>query len=489
MVIVMRRRKISIALFASLLCSPLTVEAQFGNSDNIVRDAFIYKDSAYLMLLPEPLTGGGVRTMSVTPNGSAAVMLRFPRSFTKKNFEAFTGGKPPTLSELSQAEILLYSAADKTTRKLWTGNLAMSGQDWIVPFKNTDTFFARLQELKVGDSGQPSTTERFALINSAGVRWLEMPKLPNDEEAYYVVAASPTQAKVLIFSIQISMPVTASPDNRPAQIPERTVMFNVLGPQGWLGAWQPFKQHFVPYAVSFDSSGNLVRLQGANLAATENRSPWFDKMLNISTMQWSALKQAEFESNQSPEEKDPTVPTAGLMELQIPFIKSKLTTQTAIIAYPKPDSKTEFESRVVAFDSEPPTLASNLGSVYYISRGVAYVRDIAKLPKKVYEDAMIAAERAKLLSQVKQVGTSLLMYAADYDDILPSANGFNASLIDPYLRNQELTSGFVYTFAGGNITDLKDPANTLLGYVEGPGGRAEVYADGHAKWKPNSNNP
>ena len=66
-------------------------------------------------------------------------------------------------------------------------------------------------------------------------------------------------------------------------------------------------------------------------------------------------------------------------------------------------------------------------------------------------------------------------------DQLPGPDAFR-SAVSPYLKNDKLLDGFVYTFPGGSINKIQSPAETELGYVDTSGGRAVVYADGHAKF-------
>jgi hypothetical protein len=108
-------------------------------------------------------------------------------------------------------------------------------------------------------------------------------------------------------------------------------------------------------------------------------------------------------------------------------------------------------------------------------------RDIAIAPIEVIKKAREAAERAVTLSNAKQVGLAIIMYAADNDDIVPA--NLSSDQIMPYLMNADLLNGFVMTWSGGNIGEIKNPAETELGYVTGPGGSAIIYADGHVKWK------
>lgn len=138
---------------------------------------------------------------------------------------------------------------------------------------------------------------------------------------------------------------------------------------------------------------------------------------------------------------------------------------------------------LVAFDAPIASLSPGLNAVAYVTDDVLLVRTIVKVPKSIYVEALAAAKRAEALSKVKQVGTALMIYASDYDDNLPTDRDLNG-ILDPYLKNSDLLAGFNYTFKGGNLQKVDKPAETELGYVIGPGGRAVVYADGHARWVP-----
>ncbi len=149
-------------------------------------------------------------------------------------------------------------------------------------------------------------------------------------------------------------------------------------------------------------------------------------------------------------------------------------------------SKTDKDSprALVAYDSPQAVLSPTNNAVAYVTDDVLLIRRIIKLPKSVFEQAEAAAKRAEALSKAKQVGTALLIYATDYDDKLPTDRNL-VGIIDPYIKNSDLLVGFNYTFKGGDISKVESPAETELGYVNGPGGRAVVYVDGHAKWVPN----
>ncbi len=120
--------------------------------------------------------------------------------------------------------------------------------------------------------------------------------------------------------------------------------------------------------------------------------------------------------------------------------------------------------------------------VAYVSQGMVFVRPMAEMPLAAYLEAKEAADRTKLVSNAKQVATGMMIYAADNDDNLPSNQGKWQDGLIPYLKDRSLMDGFVMVFKGGNMLKVEDPANTILGYIPGKGGRAVAYVDGHVKW-------
>lgn len=121
-------------------------------------------------------------------------------------------------------------------------------------------------------------------------------------------------------------------------------------------------------------------------------------------------------------------------------------------------------------------------AVAILDQGVVTVRLLAAVPKELFLQARSAAEKAKALSEVKQIGTAAHIFAADNDDRFPSQDEFQNKALSPYLKNDGFFDGFTYTFGGGSIRDLKNPSGTVLGYKPVAGGFAVVFADGHAKW-------
>jgi hypothetical protein len=125
-------------------------------------------------------------------------------------------------------------------------------------------------------------------------------------------------------------------------------------------------------------------------------------------------------------------------------------------------------------------LSPTADAVFYVDGGIAKVRALVALSddqKKGLYDAL----KHEALSNAKQAGLGLLMYSNDYDGVLPPAGTFD--IVDPYLKNQDVMDDFMYTPPGDlGTTNMQNPASTILGYIDGPDGRAIVYGDGHVIW-------
>jgi prepilin-type processing-associated H-X9-DG protein len=115
--------------------------------------------------------------------------------------------------------------------------------------------------------------------------------------------------------------------------------------------------------------------------------------------------------------------------------------------------------------------------------GAILLRKLVQVDLSVLEASKEAAERTERISNAKQVALAALMYASDNGDALPGPDGVKDLLL-PYLRHEGVFEGFVYVFAGGPMSAIKNPAETVIGYIPGKNGRAVAYADGHVRWVP-----
>lgn len=146
---------------------------------------------------------------------------------------------------------------------------------------------------------------------------------------------------------------------------------------------------------------------------------------------------------------------------------------------------------LVAPDAEAVTLTPDGEAALYRTRtGSLYAAPVLRRDAAEFVAARREYWKAQTMSNAKQAGLALLMYAMDYDETLPPAENVQG-IVSPYLKNDAVflnpetgQAAFTYVRPGsGKIGDVQSPAGTVLGYLNGPGGRAVLYVDGHVKWE------
>ncbi len=116
------------------------------------------------------------------------------------------------------------------------------------------------------------------------------------------------------------------------------------------------------------------------------------------------------------------------------------------------------------------------------------------------EGARNEARNAQSLSNLKQLGTALMMYTQDYDEKFPPMKTPQAvkKAVLPYLRNESAftnpITGKPYLpnvwLSGKSLASFASPALIVGFYEDAPapdGTRAAAFADGHAKRFPEKN--
>lgn len=102
------------------------------------------------------------------------------------------------------------------------------------------------------------------------------------------------------------------------------------------------------------------------------------------------------------------------------------------------------------------------------------------------------ALRDKTLEHGKMIGLGLMMYAQDYDEKLPLSSAAQETLL-PYIKNSEVFESVGGSLGSGPavewhtdgkaLKDIPKPSDTIIAFKTVEGGRVNIYADGHAKWK------
>ncbi len=177
----------------------------------------------------------------------------------------------------------------------------------------------------------------------------------------------------------------------------------------------------------------------------------------------------------------PTGHVPAFVVSNIPGNSEKSLGPSVLINSAKPQSR----SGIVTTDGNQGQLSPTETAIAYVSLGSTYVRKLTPFDTALYAELQMRQARTAALSQAKQIAMATMMYCADNGDNFPANDGAFGDRVSRYLKSRDLLNGFVYTFGGGNAANIDSPTTTRLGYVSGPGGRAVVYVDGHAKWETN----
>jgi hypothetical protein len=119
----------------------------------------------------------------------------------------------------------------------------------------------------------------------------------------------------------------------------------------------------------------------------------------------------------------------------------------------------------------------------YLDRGTLICRSITEIPLQKAKDIERQKAIESAMKDAKNMATATLIYAVDADDVLPPSDGY-ATIVKPYASDADKIRRFNYTRNGESLSSIENPALKELGFVVGPGGRAQAYCDGSVRWIP-----
>jgi hypothetical protein len=177
-------------------------------------------------------------------------------------------------------------------------------------------------------------------------------------------------------------------------------------------------------------------------------------------------------------------------------LKEENTSQSVSPLWLESAVKSERPRVLVCADGEGGSVAPDAWAVLYLSQGAAWVAPLTRMPREQMLAQVRAAQRAAAMSNGKQIALAFSMYAQDYDETFPPADGRAMDVLRPYVRNDEVFNspdtgapGLTYVYTGGPVNTIDNPATAVLGYFAGPGGRVVIYVDGHVKWQDDTRSP
>ncbi|HEY3780160.1 MAG TPA: hypothetical protein VGL56_03680 [Fimbriimonadaceae bacterium] len=240
----------------------------------------------------------------------------------------------------------------------------------------------------------------------------------------------------------------------------------------------PVEPHDPHQFYGFDKSGWPCTIEALRDPVTNKRLKTVSQRIDLQSGAFKVSAQAEYEGPAEPD-KEFSVSDGGTTAIGNAGKSVRGRSQ-----WIDGSLKSPFPAALISVDTESAALSPARNAVSYSSQGCLFVRKIIKLDAAMAKAMADELAKELALSQAKQVALGMLMYANDYNDNFPNSFGW-ASALGPYLKSDDLASGFTYSYSGStNVTSIAEPASTILGYVQTATGRAVAYTDGHVRWLP-----
>lgn len=391
---------------------------------------------AVLIAPPQPVCAAEVKKMAWTADGSYLVVER--RSVDPNS----EGG-----------EILVWGRRSGKARTITLFDPRSVTVDEIEPMGGTDRFV--VQETDVVREGEArGTYQRVTLISASSGTIVPIGLVRQDANSSLItVLVSPTRPFGIL-----------------ERIDEKTKIWRAFGPDGRLGAEVAVKR---TDGLTLDREGDPIQIERTD-AVEGKLGKLQSRRIDLTSGKMGEWKPWTYSRGE---------PQVGPYSVQTLTVGSLKGVRAPGIVLSLLDGK-EDEGGVISTDGSNPVLSPKGEAIAYVDQGVGMVRALTRIDRKVYDAAVRQRQIAEMVGRAKQIGLGLLQYAADKKDVLPGQGVNLQSAIGPYLKDNSLLEGFNYTFAGGDESEIEEPATTEMGYISGPGGRAVIYADGHAKWVP-----
>lgn len=435
-------------------------------------DFLLTEKQAYLVLPPMVAGGGQTGKCEWSPSGRYLLLFRATPTLTPAAVKGALQGTPPPEPRL---QISIWDKTSAQTRDLATIDRTQNVGS-ITWMPNADVAYGLVDvPTPLSESGPGASAYRQDLvrIDAAKGELRILPLTKGGSMSFVQLMQAPGLGRLM--ALFTAMPTPVSPES-PRPMPRHEIL--TIDSEGRMSAAVAIPSGFVR-RHEWVESGRTVRFQltQRDAAGQETTLPWAYDFAQGRVVS-NAATLSVYEPPKKAEE-----------EIEIFMMRSltsagtvRRTFDSAWLRSKKPSEQSEY---LLNPRADSAILSPSGDAVAVIDQGVVTVRMLAIVSKDLYLQAKAAAERAVLMSQAKQVATGLHILAADTEDHFPTQEEWgNGSILMPYLKNDSLLKGFVYTFKGGSTSSVDRPAEQMIGYIPGPGGFAVAYLDGHVKWLP-----
>jgi hypothetical protein len=360
----------------------------------------------------------------------------------------------------AQVDILVWSKKSARTVKVWSAKGRAARIETVEWLSSGDCVFL-ITTTQQKEEDEPTS---HLLRYDCSTAKLSEVATTRDGNSYFLIDASPIEPFALVTLCGLS------PEGK------ETTTVRVCRTTGGLGPPVLLPADMAIVVPDFDERGQPLLIHHQRVVEANGRIRLIPTYLALNTATGAATLLTEKPKTYRYSDKPEPLEIWSLEPIKV------------LSGEVKPVAVREFGGKstaLVAGDADLCELAPNCQAISFAKGGLCFVRPIWKITKAEYEAIADRAARTKIMSELSQIGKALLMYAGDNDDKLPSKGDDLRELLVPYTANESVFDGFEYTYGGGLINSIANPADTVLGFKIGPGGRAVLYADAHVRWLKN----
>lgn len=462
------------ALSVLLSCGTTVIaQAQTGLMDRFVLEG----KEAVLALPSELIAAPTVERVYLSPDGYHLLVLREKIKITPEMLANLAEGEQKTPD--GEQELIYWNARTRIARSIWKGASFENNIVEVEWLPQTDTVFIIVQTLPSKallsnpNPNAPIPLPEWKLLKTTEgqVRATEIP-VPNlGIGGMLSLSASKTQP-LMMLQITKENNVPPPPDGR---IVQNTAIY-LIRKDGRIDTplTIPNADKTLALLPMWERDGKPVIH-----SVGEDGKP-LHYAVDPKTLALSLLE-GKFDQQ---EYKEPDRTRAGFLSLKPQKVMATIGETQKPISTLWLESRVESEAPriLLSGDGTEGNLLPKGDGAFYQSQGALWYTPFLRVNQAQFLAARKAGLKARALSDARQAGLGIYMYSQDYDDTLPDPDGIKDKIM-PYVKNESVLENLVYTYGGGKITDPTQRGSTILGYVTGPGGRANIYADGRAKWE------
>lgn len=443
------------------------------------RDFIVAGKDVFMMLPQEFICGPRINQMTWSPDGDKLALIREFADMTPSMAADMLVNKEADTTLDPEYQIITWSAVTRKTTVLYKLKLSqgvISAVQWLAGSSSL------LVDASLFDNGEGSgpidrrdlaSVPRTVFLISPNGKPTTVFRSSNPRDFWL----NPSPFKPIVALTEYAPPPPPVPKGEPA-MPRDPATIRFFGASGVLS--QPIKMPGSTSIPFWSSNGTFYAMTVTRKADAKGaRRDWF--AIDRDNQKWISC-QPPADADAMFRQLEPREIAVQNLTPSLEGTKLGIRAPTVILSAKDAQSN---EVSVVSTDAVNGELSPKLNGVSYQSQGSLMVRPMVKVPLEAYLKAKEAALKAKLVSNAKQVALAMLMYANDNNDTYLSKDSSLTNALGPYLKNNSLLDGFNYVLGGGNLNDIEQPATTVLGYFDGPGGRAVAYCDGHVKWVTN----